>query len=98
MLEKAGIYNAICPKAPEELKKRMRDGKFVELQKRRSQTEARIAIFKNGFLGSPLLSKGQANEGREVAWNVLPHNPWVIARQTRHKDNARVLTKPSSAG
>src|SRR2546427_3575169 len=74
MLEKDGIYNAICPKAPEELKKRMKDGKFVELQKRRSQTEARISIFKNGFLGSPLLSKGHANQEREVAWNVLAHN------------------------
>src|ERR1035441_3965626 len=27
MLEKDGIYNAICPKAPDELKKRMKNGK-----------------------------------------------------------------------
>ena len=93
MLEEDGIYNAICPKAPEELKKRMKDGKFVELQKRRSQTEARISIFKNGFLGSPLLSKGQANQEREVAWNVLAHNLWVIARQPRAKP--RALAKAS---
>src|SRR2546422_517779 len=93
MLEKDGIYNAICPKAPEELKKRMKDGKFVELQKRRSQTEARISIFKNGFLGSPLLSKGHANQEREVAWNVLAHNLWVIARQPRTKP--RALAKAS---
>jgi len=89
MLEEDGIYNAICPKAPDELKKRMRDGKFVELQKRRSQTEARISIFKNGFLGSPLLSKGHANQEREVAWNVLTHNLWVIARQPRAKAKAK---------
>jgi hypothetical protein len=48
-------------------------------QRRRSQTEARIAIFKNGFLGSPLLSKGYGNQQREVAWSVLAHNLWVIA-------------------
>ena len=95
MLEKDGIYNAICPKAPGELKKRMKDGKFVELQKRRSQTEARISIFKNGFLGSPLLSKGHGNQEREVAWNVLAHNLWVIARQPRAKAKTRALAKAS---
>ena len=95
MLEKDGIYNAICPKAPDELKKRMKNGKFVELQKRRSQTEARIAIFKNGFLGSPLLSKGHANQEREVAWNVLTHNLWVIARRPRAKAKLRALAKAS---
>jgi hypothetical protein len=93
MLEQEGIYNGICPKAPDELKKRMQDGKFVELQKRRSQTEARIAIFKNGFLGSPLLSKGQANQEREVAWNVLTHNLWVIARRPRATAKAKSKAK-----
>ena len=92
MLEEAGIYNAICPKAPTELKKRMKDVKFAEMQKRRSQTEARIAIFKNGFLGNPLLSKGHANQVREVAWNVLTHNLWVIARKPQVKP--QVKAKP----
>jgi Transposase DDE domain len=95
MLDQDGIYNGICPKAPDELKKRMKDGKFVELQKRRSQTEARISIFKNGFLGSPLLSKGHANQEREVAWNVLTHNLWVIARRPRAKAKPRALAKAS---
>lgn len=94
MLEQEGIYNGICPKAPDELKKRMKDGKFVELQKRRSQTEARIAIFKNGFLGSPIRSKGQANQEVEVAWNVLTHNLWVIARRPQ----AKVKAKPRAFG
>jgi hypothetical protein len=80
LLGKDGIYNAICPKSPRELKKRMKESAFVELQQRRSQTEARISIFKNGFLGSPLLSKGHENQSREVAWSVLAHNLWVIAR------------------
>jgi hypothetical protein len=93
LLEKDGIYNAICPKSPAELKKRMKDSEFVELQQRRSQTEARISIFKNGFLGSPLLSKGHENQSREVAWSVLAHNLWVIARLPQGE--ARALTKAS---
>jgi len=83
LLEKDGIYNAICPKSPAELDKRMKDPAFAKLQKRRSQTEARISIFKNAFLGTPLLSKGHENQSREVAWSVLAHNLWVIARLPR---------------
>ena len=93
LLEKDGIYNAICPKSPAELKKRMKDSEFVELQQRRSQTEARISILKNGFLGSPLLSKGHENQSREVAWSVLAHNLWVIARLPQGA--AEVLVKAS---
>lgn len=87
------IYNAICPKAPGELNDKMKEAKFAELQQRRSQTEARLSIFKNGFLGSPLLSKGHANQSREVAWNVLAHNLWVIARLPQRP--AKVLRKAS---
>jgi hypothetical protein len=83
LVEDDGIYNAICPKAPGELNQRMKEPQFAELPRRRSQTEARIAIFKNGFLGSPLLSKGYGNQQREVAWSVLAHNLWVIARLPR---------------
>lgn len=93
LLEKAGIYNGICPKSPGELAERMREAAFVELQQRRSQTEARLSIFKNGFLGSPLLSKGHGNQKRAVAWCVLAHNLWVIAR--REQGPARALRKAS---
>jgi hypothetical protein len=88
LVEGDGIYNAICPKSPSELKKRMKEPEFVELQQRRSQTEARIAIFKNGFVGAPLLSKGYANQNREIAWSVLAHNLWVIARMPRAQGKA----------
>ncbi len=93
LLENGGIYNAICPKPPGELKKKMKDAEFVELQQRRSQTEARISIFKNGFLGSPLMSKGYGNQNREVAWGVLAHNLWVIARLPQGE--VRALSKAS---
>ncbi len=93
LLEQDGIYNGICPRSPTELKQRMQDGAFVQLQQRRSQTEARISIFKNGFLGSPLLSKGHENQSREVSWSVLAHNLWVIARLP--PGQARALAKAS---
>ena len=91
LLENAGIYNAICPKAPGELKRRMKETEFAGMQTRRSQTEARIAIFKNGFLGGPMLSKGYENQNREIAWSVLAHNLWVIARMPHGA--ARALAK-----
>jgi IS5 family transposase len=93
LLESGGIYNAICPKAPMELKQRMTEENFAELQTRRSQTEARISIFKNGFLGAPLLSKGYENQNREVAWCVLTHNLWVLARLPQGE--AKALAKAS---
>lgn len=93
LLENGGIYNAICPKAPSELTGRMKEAEFAGMQKRRSQTEARISIFKNGFLGAPLLSKGHGNQSREVAWSVLAHNLWVIARMPHGQ--ARALAKAS---
>jgi len=93
LLERAGIYNAICPKAPSELQQRMQEPEFVELQQRRSQTEARMSIFKNGFLGSPVMSKGSENQKREVAWSVLTHNLWVLARLPHGR--AQALAKAS---
>lgn len=79
-LENAEVYNAICPRSVSELGERMKENDFVRLQKRRAQTEPRIAIFKNGFLGRPMRSKGFGNRQNHVAWAVLAHNLWVIAR------------------
>jgi len=79
-LEADEVYNAICPRSVIELRKRMKEDDFVRLQTRRAQTEPRIAIFKNGFLGRPLRSKGFAHRENRVAWAVLAHNLWVLAR------------------
>jgi len=54
--------------------------RFVKLQKRRSQTEGRIGIFKNNFLGRPLRVKGFNNRRLAVAWAMLTHNLWALAR------------------
>ncbi len=74
------IYNGICPKSPKLLEDRQTDEKFRRLQKRRSQTEARIGIFKNSFLGRPLRSKGFKHRKLSAAWAVLTHNLWCLAR------------------
>ena len=84
-LKKAAIFNGLCPKNPAELKERMKDPRFVGLQKRRSQTEARISIMQRGFLGRPLRGKGFAHRELAVAWGVLTHNLWILARLKKAK-------------
>jgi hypothetical protein len=85
-LEKAGIGNNICPKSVPALQEKMQQASFCENQKRRGQTEGRIGILKNEFLGNPLKSKGFASRQMSVAWAVLAHNLWVIARLPRAQD------------
>jgi hypothetical protein len=83
-LAHCGIYNAICPRSPRELRRRHRSWKFRKLQRRRGQTEGRIAI-KNVFLDEQLRSKGFARRELSVTWAVLSHNLWVIARLPRRE-------------
>lgn len=56
-LKKYEIYNATCPRSPKLLQKKILDPVFISLQTRRGQTEARVGIFKNVFLGRPLRSR-----------------------------------------
>jgi hypothetical protein len=84
-LESRNIKNNICPKSVEALREQLRDTSFCEAQKRRGQTEGRIGIVKNVFLGSPLRSKGFCSRQMSVAWAVLSHNLWVIARLSQAK-------------
>lgn len=78
-----GIYNAVCPRSPQQLHERGRSWKFKRLQRRRAQTEGRIGILKNVFLGQPMRSKGFEHRELTVTWTVLVHNLWVIARLPR---------------
>jgi hypothetical protein len=78
-LEGSGVYSALCPRGVEELRERMKEKAFAQLQKRRGQTEARIGIMKNDFLGRPLRSKGFEHREVAVAWAVLGHNLWLLA-------------------
>ena len=79
-LAKEGIYNAVCPRSPQQLRQRSRSWKFKRLQRRRGQTEGRISIVKNVFLGGRLRGKGFERRQRTVTWTVLVHNLWVLAR------------------
>jgi hypothetical protein len=79
-LEEEDIYNGVCPRSPQQLKERGRSWKFKKLQRRRGQTEGRVAIFKNVFVGQPMRSKGFEHRELTVSWAVLTHNLWVMAR------------------
>jgi hypothetical protein len=87
------IYNAVCPRDPRHLKTRSRSWKFIRLQRRRAQTEGRIHIVKNVFLGQPLRSKGFAHRQLSVAWTVLAHNLWVMARMSTRIEAAAARKK-----
>jgi hypothetical protein len=80
-------YNAVCPRSHELLKKRYKSWKFRAAQRRRSQTEGRVGIFKANFLGSPLRSKEFDHRNVAVAWAVLTHNLWVMARLPELEEN-----------
>jgi IS5 family transposase len=81
----AEIFDGLCPKSPAVLKERMKEPRFVRMQKRRSQTEGRISILQRGFLGRPMRAKGFAHRELAVAWGVLTHNLWMLARLQREK-------------
>jgi len=74
------IYNGVCPRSPEMLKERLKEERFRQSQKRRSQTEGRIGIIKNRFLDGTLRSKGFLHRQLGVAWAILAHNLWALAR------------------
>jgi hypothetical protein len=81
MLERDEVFNGICPKDPKKLSRRMEEDEvFQAAMSRRSQTEGRVGILKNVFLGGTPLAKGFANRQLQVAWAVLSHNLWVVAR------------------
>jgi hypothetical protein len=82
-LAEEGIYNAVCPRAPGQLQERSGSWKFQRLQRRRAQTEGRVGIVKNVFLGGRMRGKGFAHRDLTVTWTVLVHNLWVLARLRR---------------
>ena len=79
-LKEERIFNAVCPRSPRQLRQRNRSWKFKRLQRRRAQTEGRIAILKNVFLGGRMRCKGFAHRELTVTWTILVHNLWVLAR------------------
>jgi hypothetical protein len=74
------IENYLCPRNIEQFKQRLQDETFCRHQRRRAQTEARIAIVTHGFLGNPMRKWGYKNKARLCGWGILAHNLWVLAR------------------
>lgn len=79
-LDKKHIFNATCPRDPQELTIKMKDDQFLSAQKRRAQTEGRIGIFKNKFIGRKIPRKGFDNRETKILWSILTHNLWVTSR------------------
>jgi len=88
-LEQRGIFAGLCPRDPRALRQAMKDEQFAQAQRRRAQTEARVAIFKNEFLGRPMRSEGFENRALQVAWGVLTHDLWMLAEKLREQRRIR---------
>ena len=88
-LEARGTFAGLCPRDPRALREAMKDENFAQAQRRRAQTEARVAIFKNEFLGRPMRAEGFENRALQVAWGVLTHNLWVLANKLREQRKIR---------
>jgi hypothetical protein len=50
------------------------------MQKRRAQTEGRISILKNGFIGNPASGRSFEQRRMDAGWAVFSHNLWVLSR------------------
>jgi hypothetical protein len=90
-LKEGGTFDGLCPRHPAELSQRMKGKRFARLQRRRAQTEARIGILKQGFLGRPLRAKGFDHRELALAWGVLTHNLWMLARMRKTKKKPLAL-------
>lgn len=90
-LKEGGTYDGLCPRQPAELSRRMKGAKFARLQRRRAQTEARIGLLKQSFLGRPMRAKGFAHRELALAWGVLTHNLWMFARLRKTKTKREPL-------
>jgi IS5 family transposase len=88
-LAKLNIKSGLCPRDPAELQKRLQaDETFRAGLRRRGGTEARIAIFKHHFAGSPCRAKSFAARERTIGWAVLAHNLWLLARLKLRQERA----------
>jgi hypothetical protein len=82
-------FNAVAARDPLQLQRQRKKLRFVKEQNRRAQTEGRIGIIKINFIGDPIPAKGFAGRALRVAWAVLAHNLWVIARLPEKQAQAK---------
>ena len=97
MLERRKIGDGFCPRDVSELSDRLaNEPGFRQGLKRRAGTEARIGIFKNVFLGRPLLARGFKHRELAVGWATLTHNLWVVARMAEAEKKRQENQKPQA--
>ncbi len=82
-LQGQSINSGLCPRDPAELARLLQDPEVKAGMKRRGGTEARVAIFKNVFLGNPAAGRSFAARESACGWAVFTHNLWVLARLPR---------------
>jgi len=87
-LEKREIFNGLSDRQPRENRGEIEKEVHEGMQRRRAQTEARIGIFKNNFLGRPMRMKGFDNREQAIGWAVLTHNLWVLARLPKAEEQS----------
>jgi len=87
-MESNDIFNAVCPRNPAQLRQRLEDNTFVNAQKRRSQTEARISILSHCFCDVPMKQKGFEHRRIHMGLSVLSHNLWILGRLKIAQDKA----------
>ena len=78
-LEKINICNGMCPRSPAQMAERMKDENFQTLQRRRSQTEGRVAAIKR-FIGDKMPCRDFEDKKRHAAWAALSHNLHLLAK------------------
>lgn len=87
--EKPDLVNHICPKSPAEMEEALKKDEFRSNQKRRAQTEGRIAILTNCYQRGRSLSKGLESQRIELDWVMLAHNLRTMARKRIAEESAR---------
>ena len=78
-----------CPKSVDLLQKALAAPEFRRSQKRRCQSEGRIAILKHVYQRGKTLSKGIDSQGLELSWVMLTHNLRKLAQMRILEENNR---------
>lgn len=91
------LINHICPKSTEQHNEKRKDPEFKNSQKRRAQTEARIAIITNNYQRGRSLSKGISSQRMELHWVMLAHNLRLLAQKRLAEEQSRSRDQQKSA-
>lgn len=96
-VEYPGLTDHICPRSPAKLAEKKTDPEFMRSQKRRAQTEARIAIITNTYQRGRSLSKGLESQRQELRWVMLAHNLRILSRKLIAEREAREKARRAAA-